>query len=242
MKRRRGTAAILAMVLLTVVGVPALNWFLEGAGNMPVALRDHPFALAFGAIAVSAGTIAFSRRNVTSRSWFAVTCVLAVLGSASAALLGWRVHMRYVLPPSSPSAGVGTSLPEVALADDAGNVVALSKLRGRPTLLVWFRGAWCPYCRRQLTDLAPIAREYADRVQVVGVTSDSPELLRRLRQELGIPFPILSDPEGLLMRRCELSHCVAITDPDGIVRWGVLSGNWDKLAPLALLQATFEQR
>jgi peroxiredoxin len=242
MKKRRGTTTVLVTVLLLVVGATALSWMLERRGIMPIVLRDRPWSLALGAITLSMAAAAFARRRVTSRSWFAVTCVVAILASASAALSAWTIRARYALPSSSPSAGVGAPLPELSFADDSGAVVALSHLRGRPTLFIWFRGTWCPYCRKQLADLAPIARQYADRVQVVAVTSDSSELLSGLRRELSLPFPLLSDPDGQLMRQCELSHCVAILDSDGIVRWGVLSGNWDKLSPVALLQSAAERR
>jgi hypothetical protein len=42
---------------------------------------------------------------------------------------------------------------------------------------------------------------------------------------------------------CQLAHCVDVLDAKGRVRWGVLSGNWEKNLPAhALLQAAWRQR
>jgi hypothetical protein len=83
-----------------------------------------------------------------------------------------------------------------------------------------------------------VARAYGDRIRVVAVTAEAPPLLRELQRELDLPFHLLSDPMGTLLSRCELTHCVAIVDSHGVVRWGVVSGNWDRLEPVALAQAT----
>ncbi|HZS38475.1 MAG TPA: peroxiredoxin family protein [Polyangia bacterium] len=147
------------------------------------------------------------------------------------------------MPPASAAAGVGEHFPELALRDQSGAAVRLGA-GDRPLLLVWFRGAWCPYCRRQLVELsAALERVGGAGVRTLAVAPDPPEPLRALKDELKIPFPLISDPERRLVNRCELAHCVAIVDAAGVIRWGVVSGNWERDLPArALIQAAYRLR
>ncbi|HUF68191.1 MAG TPA: peroxiredoxin family protein [Longimicrobiales bacterium] len=54
---------------------------------------------------------------------------------------------------------VGSTAPDFTLAKFGGGTVTLSQFRGeKNVVLVFYRGYWCPYCIRQLSDHAVIAR------------------------------------------------------------------------------------
>ena len=235
----------LVVVVVFLVGVlgPAALLLCDGGGRLPLALRDRALVAGLFALSVTVGAVVMARPMRRPLRWRLMMLGAMVIALGSTSVLAWRAHQPYVLPPASPSAGLGEPLPDLTLQDSSGAPVALSTFRGRPTLLVWFRGSWCPYCRNQLAKLARELPDYALAVRVVAVTSDPPEKLRALRQDLGLPFTVLSDPDELLMRRCELMHCVAIADGNGVVQWGVVSGNWRRdLTERALLQAAYAQR
>jgi len=228
--------------LVAASAAPPMVWRLETAGALPLALRDHPW-LVGGTVLVVAIALAMTALHRGSVLQRRTTVALLVSALASGALFGWLSSLPYTLPASSPGADVGGALPSITLTDESGRAVELSTLRGRPTLLVWFAGSWCPFCRHQLTRLAQIAPEYAGAVRIVAVTADPPEELRTLRQELNLPFSILSDPTRILMRRCELMHCVSVLDTTGTIRWGIVSGNWrDDLNERAFLHAAYALR
>jgi peroxiredoxin len=236
-------APVLSWSLLVAgLGVPPLLWYLDTAATLPLALRDRPWAAGCCALAVAMmPALALLRRGTTGERRATAGLLAALVGSA--VVFGWLSTARYALPQSSRGANVGALLPAITLTDESGSPVDLSTLRGQPTLLVWFAGSWCPFCREQLKKLAESAPEYAGAVRIFAVTSDPPEELRTLRQELKLPFPLLSDPTRMLMRRCELMHCVAAVDPTGTVRWGIVSGNWrNDLSERAQLQAAYALR
>jgi peroxiredoxin len=210
-------------MLLSLAAAP-VYLVLDAAGLLPPSLRDRPWPFAVAAV-----ILALLARP---RALAAAAAVVSIVA------LAWTAHARYRLPPSSPGAGVGAPLPDVTLPDENGRAVSLKS--DRTLLLVWFRGSWCPYCRRQLADLAAELRRHPAGFRLLAVSEDPPEPLRRLKEELQLPFPLLSDPEHKLMNRCELAHCVAISDGNNLVTWGVVSGNWEKDLPArALLQAAF---
>src|ERR671912_652398 len=84
--------------------------------------------------------------------------------------------------------------PDIALPDHAGRTFRLSARRGvGPTVLVFYRGHWCPYCRRYLAKL----QAHHDSFTALGaeVVAISPEPLAtgaRLAHDLGLTYPLLS--------------------------------------------------
>lgn len=91
----------------------------------------------------------------------------------------------------------GTAAPEFSLAGLDGQEHTLADLRqGRPFLLCFFRFAGCPTARR---DLAAYAEAYP-RIHAFGtgmaaINVETPASHQALKQRLGLPFPLLSDPD-----------------------------------------------
>jgi peroxiredoxin len=222
---------------------PLVEW-LDERGWLPLALRDRPWTVlvvALSAIAL-AGAVAWRQRYLVSALWRGALAVVVVGAAALALGFTLRWHRRYALPAATEWEGIGQPLRGAQLVDDSGRAFVFAALRGRPILVVWFKGAWCPYCRKQLANLQRALPEYRQDVHVVAVTSDPPELLQSMRAELGLEFAVVSDAHGQFMAQCELMHCVAVADRDGIVTWGVVSGNWRGDVPeRALLQAAYAE-
>lgn len=72
----------------------------------------------------------------------------------------------------------------------------------RPTILISFRGGWCPYCNKHLSELRHIVPELtAKGFDVLFLSNDRPELLyQSLKRETqdsidGLDYKILSDAD-----------------------------------------------
>jgi peroxiredoxin len=218
------------MLLFLATMAAPLYLGLDAARILPLPLRDRPWPFALAAVILPLVALRRSRKLRT----MALSIALA-----SAAAVGVAAHLRYRLPPSSPGAGVGTPLPDLTLSDESGHPTRLRD--DRPLLIVWFRGSWCPYCRKQLAELAAEMPHFSDgNFRLLAISADPPEPLAKLKDSLRLPFSLISDPGSALVNRCELAHCVAIADGKGVIRWGVVSGNWEKDLPArALLQAAW---
>jgi peroxiredoxin len=65
----------------------------------------------------------------------------------------------------------------------------------KATVLVAFRGPWCPYCRAYWDDLADLAVDFQKLGAVVyGISADKPKALRRFKRKRALPFTFVSDP------------------------------------------------
>jgi peroxiredoxin len=223
-----------ARALVLSLAAAPLYYAADAARLLPPSLRDRPWPFALLALLLALPSLRNARLRMLG---------LATLALSFAALVV-IARVRYRLPDSS--AAIGAPLPALVLHDQDGRAVDLRAVTagGKPTLLIWFRGAWCPYCRKELADVARELRPFSDEdLRVLAVAADPPEPLAKLKRELALPFTLLSDPDRQLVARCELSHCDAILDGKGVVRWQVVSGNWERnLPPRALLQAAYRAR
>ena len=76
---------------------------------------------------------------------------------------------------------IGTNVPALTLRDVDGKAFDLKAAVAKaPTVLVFYRGGWCPYCNAQLAGLAKSAAELkAMGYQIIGVSPDSPAELKK---------------------------------------------------------------
>lgn len=99
---------------------------------------------------------------------------------------------------AKPALAVGQTAPDFALAASGGSTVTLSKVGG-PTVLVFYRGYWCPFCARQLADLRGLSQP-GDTFRLFAISVDPPEKNTELASKIGadgkgqLSFQLLSDP------------------------------------------------
>ncbi len=100
--------------------------------------------------------------------------------------------------PGTGGVNVRRAAPEFVLTDQHGQWFDLGERIGSgQTLVVFYRGHWCPYCRRYLTKLqANLDRIRAMNAEVVAISPEPAETSKRLAVELGLGFRLLSDPLG----------------------------------------------
>ena len=96
------------------------------------------------------------------------------------------------------SAAARSLAPSFALPDSQGRRVALADLLGRgPVVIVFFRGHWCPYCRRYLGKLQANHAKLLERgVTVAAISPEPPATSATLARDLGLSFPLLCDTCG----------------------------------------------
>lgn len=89
---------------------------------------------------------------------------------------------------------LGTGIPDVAVVSAAGGTIPLRQLAdGKPTLLLFYRGGWCPFCNIQLSQLGRIEPELVELgYQILAISPDHPR-----------SFP--KDPENAERRHTVLS-------------------------------------
>lgn len=110
----------------------------------------------------------------------------------------------------NPGLKVGDKAPDFSLPNVAGHPVRLSdELENGPVILVFYRGAWCPFCNLQLHALQKAEAEFAKyHAQVIAVTPQSPDKSAEQVKKTDYPFEILSDTSSKVLKDYRLFYSV----------------------------------
>jgi peroxiredoxin len=105
-----------------------------------------------------------------------------------------------VATPASagPVPKTGDAIPDAALRDEAGREVSLHAIvDGKPTVLVFYRGGWCPFCTKHLKELASIVKPLEEAgVQILAISMDRPEKLVATPGHDALGYRLLSDSDA----------------------------------------------
>ena len=95
---------------------------------------------------------------------------------------------------------VGDTAPEFSLPDADGNEVRLAELRGRRVIVYFYPAASTPGCTKQACDFRDTLASFtAEGYAVLGVSPDKPAKLTKFREQQGLTFPLLSDPDRTVL-------------------------------------------
>lgn len=129
---------------------------------------------------------------------------------------------------SAAPLAVGTAVPAATVHATDGSAVELADVVGdKPTVLIFYRGGWCPYCNRHLEALQTIEADLlALGYQIIALSPDRPEALPATTEKNHLNYRLFSDRT---MAAAD-AYGVAFVVPDEIVE---KYGQWNiDLAPL----------
>lgn len=132
-------------------------------------------------------------------------------GSASYSALGHKpANARRPTPPpdiDKTALPVGAAVPAIeaieAIEATTGAKWTLADQlakHGR-TMVMFYRGDWCPHCRRQLGDLQSKLPEMTKRdIGLVAISVDEAPAGKALASNLALTFPIIADPKAVALK------------------------------------------
>lgn len=100
----------------------------------------------------------------------------------------------------------GLTVPAITLKDKTGkNVTLAERFAEKTTVLIVYRGGWCPYCSKQLANVQKIEAELADLgAQIIAVSPDSPAKLAETKID-SPNYQLLSDDSLVLSQALGLA-------------------------------------
>jgi peroxiredoxin len=92
---------------------------------------------------------------------------------------------------------IGEKIPEIELRTIENKEVSTKEIFNKKTILIVYRGGWCPYCNGQLSDMQDIEKDVLDLgYQIVAVSPDAPKFLKETASEDKLNYSLYSDSEG----------------------------------------------
>lgn len=115
------------------------------------------------------------------------------------ALLAFRAEQSGLDAAGVPAgiAEVGSPMPDGALLDVRGNATTLEQARsGRPAVVVFYRGAWCPYCNVALrTYQSELAATLEERgIAMIAISAQKPDGSLTMQETNELSYTVVSDP------------------------------------------------
>ncbi|WP_394775233.1 peroxiredoxin-like family protein [Flavobacterium sp.] len=93
---------------------------------------------------------------------------------------------------------IGEKIPNIILKTSENTDVQIADLlKKKKTVLVIYRGGWCPYCNLHLQALAEAEKEILDLgYQIIAVSPDAPANLKITEEKDKVKYTLLSDSKG----------------------------------------------
>lgn len=163
-----------------------------------------------------------------------IIAIIAVLTLARDRLRGKAVPQA--LKPGNP-------LPEFSALDENGKPLHSSDLRGRPSVILFVRGNWCPFCSKQVQNLTKYYKQINDSgAHLILITPKPLETTRRVADFFNVKFEFWLDESLSIGKALELVQesgvprdydreygrdtlwpTTLVVDSDGIIRHTELS-------------------
>lgn len=216
---------------------PSLGWAGLALATWPfvlwisrlMILRDRartssslPILAACGALGTALAMYeAFGQKHLTASAML-----------ASAAFAGFLVYdFWYSRLGRQPSAvlAVGDVLPQFVLQTPAGKRIDSGAWRGHPTLLIFYRGNWCPLCMAQIREIAAqYTRLAVHGVKIILVSPQSHAQSAALAKRFEVPFEFLVDVGNSVARQLRI-------DAPGGVPAGMPGYETDTVMPTVII-------
>lgn len=92
----------------------------------------------------------------------------------------------------------GVMAPQAQLMAMDGKATSLkTSLNGKPTVLIFYRGGWCPFCNRHLAEIGKVEKDIAKAgYQIVALTPDQPSFLCETATKNQTGYKLMSDASG----------------------------------------------
>jgi peroxiredoxin len=147
--------------------------------------------------------------------------------------------MVYADAKSAKPLKAGDQLPAMAPLQNAkGESVSLAEAtKGKTSVVVFYRGGWCPYCNTHLAELAKIQPELtAKGVQIIAISPDSSETVAKQTMEKPLPYTVLSDSKHSAAKAMGVAFAVDAETQGKLKGYGIdlvkASGNSEQILPV----------
>lgn len=140
-------------------------------------------------------------------TWVLIVSAVVVV----AALLIFRDKFRGKAVPDDLRPG--NPLPEFTAVDENGDPLSSTDLRGRPSVLLFVRGNWCPFCSKQVKNLTRFYKEINESgAHLILVTPKPLETTRRVADFFDVKFEFWLDESLAIGKRLGLVQESGVPD------------------------------
>lgn len=115
----------------------------------------------------------------------------------------WCLLLQLSAAAQSGNLEVGDKAIPFEAADQHGKMISLqSQLERGKVIVLFYRGFWCPFCNKQLSDFQDsISLFKAKNAQIIAITPEAPVYVKKTIEKTGAGFKILHDKNYTIMNK-----------------------------------------
>ena len=96
---------------------------------------------------------------------------------------------------------IGEKIPDISLKTIDGKTISISTLWKGNTILIFYRGGWCPFCNAHLSEIGQIQKDLVKMgYQIIAVSPDAPQQLDKTIKQHKLEYQILCNEGGSLFK------------------------------------------
>jgi peroxiredoxin len=133
----------------------------------------------------------------------------------------------------------GAVAPGFSAKDNAGKTLDLETLlkSHKAVVLFFYRGQWCPYCNKQISQLQDSLQLLTNKgAYVVGVTPETGENIKQTINKTHASFSIIQDHDYQIMKAYDVNYTVNDETLSQLKKYGIdlekNNGNKDHVLPV----------
>ncbi len=125
--------------------------------------------------------------------------------------------------PYPEGLSVGEQAPDFTAKDSKGNKVNLSKeLKKGDVVLIFYRGQWCPFCNKQLSNLNDSLTLISSKgATLIAITPETMENVGKTIGKTKASFPIISDDNLAIMKMYRVNFQVDNATQEKYKKYGI---------------------
>jgi len=162
---------------------------------------------------------------------------------------------------------IGEKIPGISLISTSGNQETLAAITGgKPSILLFYRGGWCPFCNKHLAEIETIQDKILELgYQLIAINPDAPPKLIASGEKNKLKYGLYSDSNGAVAQAMGiafkaperslgmLSECSAgqntgflpvpsvfVINPDGVISFEYINPDYKVRISAKLLLAVLE--
>ncbi len=105
---------------------------------------------------------------------------------------------------------IGDMSPDIVTKDHSGKIVDLKEiLKNGKAVIMFYRGEWCPYCNKYMSQLeAALPQFAAKKVTVIAITPESDASISKVIEKTKATFSIIYDKNRKIMKDWKVIYTV----------------------------------
>ena len=126
--------------------------------------------------------------------------------------IGFLLHILYIFWYSSLQRGsndiltVGKKIPDFMTYKNDIEVPS-SSFKGFSTVIIFYRGNWCPFCMAQIKELAQKYRDLVNSgIKIVLISPQPEKITETLAKRFNVPFIFLTDKNNAAAHKLGINH------------------------------------